>query len=51
LEIGYALLPNERGKGFGTDAVKTIVDYLFLSKEIVRVQAVTDVNNMPSQKS
>jgi RimJ/RimL family protein N-acetyltransferase len=50
LEIGYALVPNERGKGYCTEAVKIILDYLFLSKSIVRVQAITDVRNVGSQK-
>jgi RimJ/RimL family protein N-acetyltransferase len=50
MEIGYVLIPGERGKGYGTEAVKIIVDYLFLSKEIVRVQAVTDPDNLVSQK-
>lgn len=50
LEIGYALIPSGRGKGYATEAVKIIVDYLFLSKEIVRVQAVTDTDNSASQK-
>jgi RimJ/RimL family protein N-acetyltransferase len=34
LEIGYVLIPSEREKGYGTEAVKIIVDYLFLSKAI-----------------
>jgi len=50
LEIGYALIPSERGKGYGTESIRIIVDYLFLSKEIVRVQAITDVDNLASQK-
>jgi RimJ/RimL family protein N-acetyltransferase len=49
LEIGYVLIPSEREKGYGTEAVKIIVDYLFLSKAIERVQAITDVNNLASQ--
>jgi RimJ/RimL family protein N-acetyltransferase len=49
LEIGYVLVPNERGKGYGTEAVKIIVDYLFLSKAIEHVQAITDVKNLASQ--
>jgi len=49
LEIGYALIPSERSKGYGTEAVKVMVDYLFLSKNIVRVQAITDVDNVASQ--
>jgi len=50
LEIGYVLIPSERGKGYGTEAVKIMADYLFLSKDIVRVQAHTDVRNVASQK-
>ena len=50
LEIGYSLVPNERGKGNGTEAVEIMVDYLFLSKDITRVQACTDTRNHASQK-
>jgi RimJ/RimL family protein N-acetyltransferase len=50
LEIFYYLLPNERGKGYGTEAAIIMVDYLFLSKDTVRVQAHTDVRNSGSQK-
>ena len=50
LEIGYALIPSERRKGYGTEAAKIMVDYLFLSKDIVRIQATTDVRNTVSQK-
>jgi RimJ/RimL family protein N-acetyltransferase len=49
-EIGYVILPSERGKGHCTEAVKLIVDYLFLSQNIVRVQAHTDVRNTASQR-
>ena len=50
MEIGYVLAPNERKKGYGSEAVKIIVDYLFLSKELVRVQAITGVDNSASRK-
>ena len=50
LEIGFALLPSERGKGFCTEAVKLIVDYLFLSRDTMRVQAFTDPRNLACQK-
>ena len=50
LEIGYALLPNERKEGYCTEAVEIIVDFLFLSRDIVRIQAYTDVGNKASQK-
>jgi RimJ/RimL family protein N-acetyltransferase len=48
--IGYALLPNERGKGYGSEAIKIMIDYLFLSKNIVRIQAETHPRNMASQR-
>jgi len=50
LEIGFALIPSERGKGYCTEAVKIMLDYLFASKEIVRIQATTHVENKASQK-
>jgi ribosomal-protein-alanine N-acetyltransferase len=50
LEIGYSLVPNERGKGYCSEAIKIMVDYLFLSKDIARVQAHTDPRNAASQK-
>jgi len=50
LEIGYALVSGERGKGYGTEAIKILVDYLFLSKDIVRIQAGTNAANKASQK-
>jgi RimJ/RimL family protein N-acetyltransferase len=49
-EIGYAIIPSERGKGCCTEAVKIMVDYLFLSKDIGRIQAHTDIRNVASQK-
>jgi len=50
MEIGYALVPSERGKGYGTEAVQLLVDYLFLSRDLQRVQAATDVRNLASQR-
>jgi RimJ/RimL family protein N-acetyltransferase len=50
MEIGYDIIPNERCKGYGTEAVQIIVDYLFLSKDIMRIQAITGVKNAPSQR-
>jgi RimJ/RimL family protein N-acetyltransferase len=49
-EIGYALTLNERRKGYCTEAVNIMIDYLFLSKNMMRVQAHTDVRNVGSQK-
>jgi RimJ/RimL family protein N-acetyltransferase len=50
LEVGYTLVPDERGKGYGTEALAIMVDYLFLSKDIMRIQAQTDQRNSASQK-
>lgn len=51
LEIGYSLAPGERGKGYGTEAISLMVDYLFLSTEGSRIQAQTDVRNVASQRA
>jgi RimJ/RimL family protein N-acetyltransferase len=50
MEIGYILVPNERKKGYGSEAIRIIVDYLFLSNELVRVQAITGVDNFASHR-
>ena len=50
MEIHYWLVQNERNKGYGTEAVQLMVDYLFLSKEIARIQAIVDVKNLASQR-
>ena len=50
MEIGYILTADERRKGYCSEAVQIMVDYLFLSKDLVRVQAYTDVRNVASQK-
>jgi RimJ/RimL family protein N-acetyltransferase len=50
LEIGYVVLPIERKKGYATEAVEIIVDFLFLSRDVVRIQADTDVRNRASQR-
>ena len=50
LEIGYFLVPSERGKGYCTEAVNIMVDYLFLSKDMIRIQACTELRNIASQK-
>jgi RimJ/RimL family protein N-acetyltransferase len=46
--IGFILHLEERGKGYCTEAVKILVDYLFLSKDIVRVQAEANPGNTAS---
>jgi [ribosomal protein S5]-alanine N-acetyltransferase len=50
LEIGYALSPEERGKGYSTEAVKLLLDYSYLTTVVTRIQAHTDVRNIASQR-
>ena len=50
MEISCVLTSDERGKGYGTEATKLLVDYLFLSTNLIRIQAHTDARNMVSQK-
>jgi RimJ/RimL family protein N-acetyltransferase len=49
-EIGYMVAPEHRKKGFCTEAVTIILDYLFLDKELQRIQALTVEENIPSQR-
>ncbi len=50
MTIEYALTPNARSKGYCTEAVMLMVDYLFLSRDIVRIQAEALVKNVASQR-
>ena len=50
-EIGYNTVPNERNKGYATEAIEIIVDYLFLSKSIMRIQAKVNPENTRSWKA
>lgn len=51
IEMGFALIPSERGKGYGTEAIQLMVDNLFLTKDAARIQVTTDVRNVASQKA
>jgi len=50
LEIGYSIIPSERGKGYCTEAAQIMVDYPFLSKDAACIQATTHCENIASQK-
>jgi ribosomal-protein-alanine N-acetyltransferase len=50
ITIGYAIETSEHGKGYGTEALQLMTDYLFLEKEIHRIQANTDPENKVSQR-
>lgn len=50
MEIGYIIVPSERMKGYATETAQIMVDYLFLSRNIVRIQATTETQNTASQR-
>ncbi len=49
-EIGYRIIPSERRKGYTTEATRLVLDFLFTTKDIERIESVTDVENLPSQR-
>jgi RimJ/RimL family protein N-acetyltransferase len=49
--IGISLIPDARGKGYGTDAQRQLAAYLFETTSVNRVEASTDVENLPEQRS
>jgi len=51
VEIGFAIIPSERNKGYATEAIQILSDYLFLSRDITRIQAVIDAKNAASQRA
>jgi len=51
IEIGYTIVPNERNKGYGTEAIQILLDYLFLTRDIVRIQAVIYTENVASRRA
>lgn len=50
-EIGLTVAPEHRGRGYGTEAQQLLVAYLFATYPIARVQATTDVTNVPEQRA
>lgn len=50
LEIGYTLSPKYWGKGIGTEVSRALVDYCFTNTSADEVVAVTDPDNIGSQK-
>jgi len=49
VDLWYAIcLPEERGKGYGTEAVSLLTDFVFSQQKVSRVGAVADVENPAS---
>jgi RimJ/RimL family protein N-acetyltransferase len=49
--IGISLIPEARGRGYGTEAQRQAAAYLFETTPVNRVEASTDVENLPEQRS
>ncbi|MGW0522471.1 GNAT family N-acetyltransferase [Crossiella sp. NPDC003009] len=49
--FGIALLPSARGRGLGSAAQRLLVEHLFASTDLDRVEASTDVENRAEQRA
>ncbi len=49
--VGFGLLPAARGRGAGSTALRLLIEYLFASTEVDRIEASTDRDNVPAQKA
>ena len=50
IEIGYELLPKYRGRGYASEGVRLLIDYLFSNRPLERIEAITGAKNLPSQR-
>ncbi len=50
-QIGIEINADARGRGFGTEAQRLLADWLFATTPINRVEASTDMDNVPEQRS
>jgi len=50
-EIGAALLPEHRGRGWGTQAQRLLTDYLLATTTTHRLEAGTEAGNIPEQRA
>jgi RimJ/RimL family protein N-acetyltransferase len=50
-EIGIALLPSARGRGYGTQAQRLLARYLFAHTTAYRIEAATEMDNLAEQRA
>lgn len=50
-DVGFYVVPNERNKGFGAEAMRLLVDYVFKTYRVDRIEAGTSSLNVASQKA
>lgn len=49
--IGISIVAEHRGKGYGVEAQSLLAAYLFSTYPIMRVEAVTDIENIQEQRA
>lgn len=49
--LGIGLFPRARGRGYGTQAHRLLVDYLFAHTTVHRIEAATETGNIAEQKA
>jgi RimJ/RimL family protein N-acetyltransferase len=49
--VGIAMLPEARGRGYGTEAQRLLVQYLFANSQVNRIEAGTNVTNLAEQRA
>lgn len=49
-EIGGAITPDKRGRGYGYTAHRILIDFLFRKKKVQRIQAIVSIKNLPEIK-
>lgn len=50
VEVGYGLVEQERGKGFGFEALKAIIDWVLSQSNVKVVRADCLISNIPSAR-
>lgn len=51
LAFGVTLLPRYRGRGYGTDAQRQLISYLFRTTDVHRIQSDTALDNPAEQRA
>lgn len=49
--VGQMLLPAARGRGVGNTVTLLLVEYLFATTEVDRIEAGTDLDNVPARRT
>ncbi len=50
-EMGIAILPGARGRGYGTQAHRLLARYLFAHTPVHRIEAATEAGNLAEQRA